>query len=95
MNNDHFPTEHAKMAYIFGRTTGDSQGYLKSKYGTDVDDPFQTTQEMIKHLDGIYVDPYKVQNARQEYRRLNMKPTQAFVEFYSEFLRLAGRAKIP
>ena len=83
------------MAYIFGRTKGDAQGYLKSRYGTDVDAPFESTQEMIKHLDGIYLDPFKVQNARQDYRRLNIKPTQTFVEFYSEFLRLVGKAKIP
>ena len=49
---------------------------------------------MIKHLDDIYLDPFKVQNARQDYRRLNIKPTQAFVEFYSEFLRLVGKVKI-
>ena len=60
VNHDLFLTESAKMAYIFGRTKGDAQGYLKSRYGTDVDAPFESTQEMIKHLDGIYLDPFKV-----------------------------------
>ena len=48
------------MVYVFGRTKDDVQEYLKSRYGIDVDTPFESTQEMIKHLDDIYLDPFKV-----------------------------------
>ena len=50
---------------------------------------------MIAFLANIYIDPFKVKNARQDYRRLNMKPAQTFTEFYSKFLHLIGEAKIP
>jgi hypothetical protein len=50
---------------------------------------------MIAFLANIYLDPFKVKNARQDYRRLNMKPVQIFTKFYSKFLYLAGEAKIP
>jgi hypothetical protein len=50
---------------------------------------------MIDHLSNIYLDPYKVENARQDYRRLNMKPSQTFTDFYTRFLQLAGDAEIP
>jgi hypothetical protein len=43
----------------------------------------------------IYVNRYKVQNARHEYRRLVMKSTQPFPEFYTKFSQLAGVARIP
>jgi hypothetical protein len=94
VNNDHFPSEQAKMVYLFGRTTGDAQKALHTRYGT-AKNPFQTSQDMINHLSNIYLDPYKVENARQDYRRLNMKPAQTFTEFYTRFLQLAGDAEIP
>ena len=83
------------MIYLFNRTTGDAQGHLQPRFGDDVEDPFQSAKEIIQHLSSIYLDPFKVQNARQEYRRLNMKPSQAFTEFLTKFLHLAGQAKIP
>jgi hypothetical protein len=94
VNEDHFPTEQAKMIYLFGRTTGDAQNHLRPRYG-DAKDPFTTATEMIEHLATIYLDPFKVENARQDYRRLTMKPSQPFTEFYTKFLHLAGEAKIP
>jgi Zinc knuckle. len=93
-NQDHFPSEQTKMIYIFGRTTGDAQKALKTRYGT-TKNPFQTAQDMIDHLSQIYIDPYKVENAREDYRRLNMKPSQTFTEFFTTFLQLTGDAEIP
>jgi hypothetical protein len=94
VNHDHFSTDQAKMIYIFGRTQGDAQNALKTRYET-AKNPFQTSQDMIDHLSNIYLDPYKVENARQDYRRLNMRPAQTFTEFYTKFLQLAGDAEIP
>jgi Zinc knuckle len=94
-NHDHFATEQAKMVYLFNRTTGDAQAHLQPRFGDDVEDPFQNAKEMIQHLSTIYQDPYKVQNKRQEYRRLTMKPSQTFTDFYTNFLHLAGIGKIP
>ena len=61
------------MIYLFGRTTGDTQRALQTQYGT-IKNPFQTSKDIIDHLSNIYLDSYKVENARQDYRRLNMKP---------------------
>jgi hypothetical protein len=71
VNHDHFRTEQAKMIYIFGRTTGDAQTHLRPRFGTN-DDPFLTSREMIDFLANIYLDPFKVKNAHQDYWRLNM-----------------------
>ena len=47
---------------------------------------------MIGHLASIYEDPYKVQNARYDYRGLRMKTTEKFTEFQTRFLQLARQA---
>jgi hypothetical protein len=96
VNADHYRTERARKAYIFGRTEGDAQTHLQPRYDDDnTVDPYLTAQDMIEHLATIYDDPYKTQNARSEYRSLSMKPSQTFTEFYTRFLHLAGRARIP
>jgi hypothetical protein len=50
---------------------------------------------MIKHLTSIYKDPFKVQNARLDYKSLIMKVTETFSAFQTRFLHLSGQAQIP
>jgi len=95
VNADHFPTTRAKMAYVFGRTGGDAQTHLRPRYAQDSADPFLSGDEMIDHLSSIYEDPFKVQNARLDYKALNMKTTETFSAFQTRFLHLAGQAQIP
>jgi len=48
------------MAYVFGRTGGDVQMYLRPGYIQDSADPFLSREEIIVHLSSIYKDPFKV-----------------------------------
>jgi hypothetical protein len=91
-NADHFNTEDDKKIYVYGRTEGEAREHLTPRY---MDESFDTAQDMIDYLATIYVDRYKVQNARHEYRRLVMKATQPFPEFYTKFSQLASVARIP
>ena len=95
INADHFPTEKAKMTYVFNRTGGDTQAHLPPRFSDESESPFHASQEMIDHLASILEDPHKVQNARLEYRSLLMKTTETFADFHTRFLHLAGQAKIP
>jgi hypothetical protein len=95
VNSDHFESMEAKMAYVFNRTGDDAQGHLEPRYEGPSTDPFLTSQSMIDFLATIYEDPYKVQNARLEYKSLSMKSTETFSDFHTRFLQLAGQAKIP
>jgi Zinc knuckle len=95
VNSDYFLTEEARMTYVFSRTSGDAQAHLEPRYTEEAEDPFLTDREMIDYLASIYEDPHRVQNARLEYKGLMMKPTEAFVDFHTRFLHLAGKAKIP
>ncbi len=50
---------------------------------------------MIQHLADIYEDPFRVQNGRREYRKLNMRSAKRFTDFYTRFLHLASEGQIP
>jgi hypothetical protein len=50
---------------------------------------------MIKHLASILEDPFRVKNARRDYRKLMMRSTETFTDFYTQFLHLAGEGQIP
>ena len=57
---DYFPTTRAKMAYVFGRTSGDAQTYLRPRYAVDLTDLFVLKEEIINYLSSIYKDPFRV-----------------------------------
>jgi hypothetical protein len=95
VNADQFQSMVAMKAYVFNRTGGDAQGHLVPRYEDGSTDPFLTSQSMIDFLATIYEDPYKVQNARLDYKSLSMKSTETFSDFHTRFLQLAGQAKIP
>ena len=95
VNADHFLTEEARMTYIFNRTGGDAQQHLNPRYDEESAEPFLSGKEMIDYLASIMEDPYKVQNARLDYKGLMMKSTETFADFHTRFLHLAGQGKIP
>ena len=83
------------MAYVFGRTGGDAQTHLRSRYAEDSAQSFESDEEMVAHLASIYEDPYRTQNARLDYKSLMMKQAETFTSFQTRFLHLAGQARIP
>ena len=95
VNADHFNGEASKMAFLFRLTTSDAQRHLEPRYQTGRANQFTTAQEMLDYLASIYVDPFKVRNAKYEYRQLRMRKDQLFTDFYTKFLHLAGTAEIP
>ena len=48
------------MAYVFGRTGGDTQTHLRLWYAQDLADPFVSEEKMINYLFFIFKDPFKV-----------------------------------
>ena len=56
------------MTYVFSRTGGDAQRHLHPRSNPNSVDPFLTAKDMIQLLANIYEDPFRIQNARREYR---------------------------
>ena len=73
VNADHFANETARINYIFSRTGRDAQEHLQPKLGDDAVEAFKTAEEMLQHLSGIYEDPFRVENAKRDYRKLYIK----------------------
>ena len=48
------------MAYVFGRTSGDTQMYLCLWYIEESVELFTSKEEIIIYLSFIYKDPFKV-----------------------------------
>jgi len=82
---------------VFNLTKGDAKGHLKLRYKSKDVNEFRTTKEIIDYLASIYVDPFKVRNAKLKYwsKDSDIKSNQTFSEFYTGFLQLASTAKIP
>jgi hypothetical protein len=91
-NEDHFPTESSKVAYIYGRMKNDAAILLCPHLQGDYSDI--TPKDIFAILDAAYIDSYRELYTREEYGYLLMK-TSIFQEFYTQFLRLAHEAKIP
>jgi len=47
VNHNHFPSEEAKMLYLFGRTIRDAQRHLQAKFEDESPVRFTSVNEMI------------------------------------------------
>jgi hypothetical protein len=50
---------------------------------------------MILYLAEIFENPFEAQDARIEFRKLSMKESESFSDFYTQFLHLSSMGKIP
>lgn len=57
--------------------------------------PFATVEDMYMALEELFTDPGEVEQAKDQFRDLQMARTQSFAEFKMDFLQLAGLAKVP
>ena len=94
VNADHFRDEQARMAYVQLQVDGEASEHIQPRLQDDAADPYTTAEDILSHLQSIYEDPNRVFNAKNEFKKLFMKNSQTFHEFYTKFLHLAGRAKI-
>ncbi len=91
----HFNTEALCMTYVENRTGGDAAKHLARRIRPDAPNCFQTTLEMLTHLEAIYLDPNRLRTARTDFRRLVMRAGDDYHEFLAKFLHLAGEARVP
>ncbi|ODH51755.1 hypothetical protein GX48_01997 [Paracoccidioides brasiliensis] len=66
----HFPTEESQIASIENRTEGKAARHLAPRMRNDHPERFETAEEVFEHLQGIYEDVNKLENAKFDHRRL-------------------------
>jgi len=94
-NRDHYPTEDMRITYVESRVEGKALEHLTPRLRVDAVNPYNTAEEMFKHLESIFQNPNREANAQRDFRKLNMKMKESFQSFLSTFQHLAGEAKIP
>ena len=90
VNEDHYPTETARMGYVLSRLSGRAAQHTESRspYGISVANPYCTANEILEDLKEIYEDLDKPRNYRRAYIELIQGPKR-FSDFYIEFRRLS------
>ncbi|KAJ5571812.1 hypothetical protein N7535_005472 [Penicillium sp. DV-2018c] len=93
LNDDYYPTEKHRMAYVMNRCAGKAQAQLQPRLEPDAKNQYRTAEEMLEHLQLVFRDPQQRRIALREYGELKMKVNEDFNTFYAEFSRLALESK--
>jgi hypothetical protein len=93
-NADHYSTEALRTAYVENRTAGDAAKHLAPRLREGAANKFTTADEMFKLLETVFLDPNRLQTAKNDFRKLVMRKADNFHEFLTKFLHQAGEAKI-
>jgi hypothetical protein len=86
-----FPDEHAKLEFLYSRTTGMANRYLTPRMSVN---SWTSAAEIIEFLDQVFRNQNEVEEARGLYNALTMERFPSFQEFWHEFLHLSGTAQI-
>jgi hypothetical protein len=94
-NADHFPEALHRMIYIQSRYKGKAAIHIAPRISGNDEDQYADDEEILTHLRGVFANPNRIAESYAQYKELAMKPKDHFNDFYAEFSRLAGEAKIP
>ena len=76
--DDYYPTERIKVIYIAGLLQGNALALVSPRLNPNHGNHYQFATELYTHLEELYADPNRAQNARAEFKRLYMKKNQTF-----------------
>lgn len=94
-NKDHYPEEIDKVNYIVTLIVGSAAEFISPRLQEDSQLKYNTGGEILTHLETIYGNPFKKQQAKEDYQGWKMTRDMDFHTFYTKFLLLAGLAKRP
>lgn len=94
-NADHYPTATHRITYIASRCIGRARKHIGPRMRKGSTQPYEDMEDMLDHLEGVFGDPNKKAQAREQYTNLTMNPKDDFGDFLAEFVRLAEEAEQP
>lgn len=96
VNEDHYKTERARMALVWGHTTGLAKEYLEPRYLSDEQrERFTDAEQMIDLLKSYFITGNEKAESRAAFDRLQMDKNESFPTFKSRFLSAAVRGQVP
>ncbi|RKF60460.1 hypothetical protein OnM2_050068 [Erysiphe neolycopersici] len=90
INNDHFPSDQSRMAYIYSRLSNQSQSHLQS-WLNDGTLTFTSVDQMFKLLSTLFDDPNRARDAAVRLHS-NYQRNRPFISWISEIRRDAAVA---
>lgn len=96
INSDHYRSTRARMALVWGHTSGLAKEYLEPQYLSDNDsNRFHTAEEMISLLQTYFVTGNEQAESRAIFDKLQMERNETFPAFKSRFLSSAVKGQVP
>ncbi len=96
INADHYRSERARMALVWGHTTGLAKEYLEPRYLSDDDqDRFRDAEDMIALLKSYFITGNEKAESRSAFDRLLMDKNETFPVFKARFLSAAIKGQVP
>jgi hypothetical protein len=94
-NADHFNIIELQMAYVTSLIAGKAREHIIPYIYDELINKYLIIKDIFEYLKTIYSNPNKVVNTQYQFQSLQMKATNQFHDFLSEFLCLAAEAETP
>ena len=95
INADHYRSERARMALVWGHTSGLAREYLEPRYLYDSDgNQFEDAEEMITELKSYFISGNEQAEYRAAFHQLMMEKGESFPAFKARFLSAAIQGSI-
>ena len=81
-------TKDLKIIYVSSRLIGDALALTNPYMNQESPYRYRQLSEIYDYLNELYSNPNKLQNTRRDFRKLILRPSYMFQEFYTRFLQL-------
>ena len=82
INEDHYPTEHSRIVYIFNRLGGDAAKLVLNRRQINSPNAYLTADDVMEDLADSYKDIDRTANASREYKAMRHDTALPFRDFF-------------
>jgi hypothetical protein len=95
INSDHYRSERARMALVWGHTSGLAKEYLEPQYLSESDTQrLKSAEAMIDLLKSFFISGNEQAESRSAFDRLQMERGETFLSFKAKFLSAAIKGSV-
>ena len=87
-------TKDLKIIYVSSRLASNALALTNPRINQESPHWYHQLSEIYDYLNELYFDPNKLQNACRDFRKLMLRPSYIFQEFYARFLQLSIEGNI-
>jgi len=96
INSDHYRSERARMALVWGHTTGTAREFLEPQYLAESESQrFANAEQMIQLLKSYFISGNEQAENRTAFHRLQMSKGETFPAFKARFISAATKGFVP